>query len=266
MANPSPQRKGWLRDWQAGLLAAVYTGAQPGAAALAANTALTGILVGTPVVPALAVDSIVISNLVANGDFLLATNTGGNSQSYLWIDTSAGTLNLYGAGAAVAVISSTVLEVEDGIILALGNDQDDAFVHRVATLAANTALTGVLIGTPVSQALAANSLMISNVTASGDAAIYVNTGTNSEQLLFADGSASILYFGQTGWAANFLNGMAKVTLGTVSAFGTNEGTNVIVFRSGTAPAGAITTASGLFASATVLRKIIADGTVSDVQT
>ncbi len=37
-------------------------------------------------------------------------------------------------------------------------------------------------------------------------------------------------------------------------------------KQGTAAAGAITTSSGLFASATVLRKIIADGTVSNVET
>ena len=55
-------------------------------------------------------------------------------------------------------------------------------------------------------------------------------------------------------------------LGVVSAFATTEPTSAIVFKAGTAFAGAITTSSGLQASATVLRKIIADGTVSNVET
>ena len=266
MANVSPTRKGWVFDPQAGLLAATYRGVYPGAVALGANTALGGIFLGTPVVPALPVDTIVISNLVANGDIVLATNNGGNSQAWLQADASAGTLNLFGAGTATVIISATVVEVEDGILLALGNDQDATAVLRAATLGANTALTGVVVGTPVSQAVAANSLLIGNVTADGDVALYTQTGGNSDQFLFADASAKILYFGQTGWAANLLNGMVKLTLGTVSAFGTTQPTNALVLREGTAPVGAITTAVGLFSSATVVRKIIADGTASNVET
>ena len=258
--------KGWSRDPRYGLLAAVYRGAHPGAAALGANTAVTGVLVGTPVVPAIAVDSIVISGQVASGDILIAANAGGNSQAWVFVDSSAGTLNLYGAGTATVIISATAVEVEDGILLALGNDQDATMLNRATALAANTALTGVIVGTPVAQAVAANSLLIGNITADGDIAIYTQTGGNSDQVLFADASAKVLYFGQTGWALNVLEGAVKLTLGTVSAFATTQPTNALVFRAGTAPAGAITTASGLFATATVLQKIIAAGTISNVET
>lgn len=55
-------------------------------------------------------------------------------------------------------------------------------------------------------------------------------------------------------------------LGVVSAFGTTEPTSAVVFKTGTAPAGAIATSGGLFSSTTVVRKIIADGTVSNVET
>lgn len=54
--------------------------------------------------------------------------------------------------------------------------------------------------------------------------------------------------------------------GAINTFGTTEPTSAIVFKQGTAFAGAITTSCGLQASATVLRKIIADGTVSNVET
>lgn len=55
-------------------------------------------------------------------------------------------------------------------------------------------------------------------------------------------------------------------LGAVSAFGTTEPTSAVVMKTGTAPVGAITTSGGVFASSTVVRKIIADGTVSNVET
>jgi hypothetical protein len=53
--------------------------------------------------------------------------------------------------------------------------------------------------------------------------------------------------------------------GPINAFGTTEPTQAVILEAGTAPAGAITTSSGIFSSSTVLRKIIADGTVSNVQ-
>lgn len=58
----------------------------------------------------------------------------------------------------------------------------------------------------------------------------------------------------------------NLRVGTISAFGTTEPTDALVFRAGTAPAGAITTAGGIFTDGTTVKKIIAAGTVSDVQT
>ena len=54
--------------------------------------------------------------------------------------------------------------------------------------------------------------------------------------------------------------------GAISAFATTEPTSAIVFKQGTAYAGAITTSGGLASSATVVTKIIAAGTVSNVET
>ena len=58
----------------------------------------------------------------------------------------------------------------------------------------------------------------------------------------------------------------NVRVGTISAFATTEPTNAIVFKEGTAFAGAIATSGGLQSSATVVTKIIAAGTVSNVET
>ena len=52
--------------------------------------------------------------------------------------------------------------------------------------------------------------------------------------------------------------------GAETAFATTEPTSAIIFKTGTQAAGAIVTSSALFANDTVLRKIIADGTVSNV--
>jgi hypothetical protein len=73
--------------------------------------------------------------------------------------------------------------------LEFGSNSDIALLNRSTILAADTALTGVLIGTPESQAIAANSFMLSNTTASGDLAFYVNKGGNSQMVFWADGSA-----------------------------------------------------------------------------
>lgn len=58
----------------------------------------------------------------------------------------------------------------------------------------------------------------------------------------------------------------NIRVGTIAAFATTEPTNAIVFQGGTEFAGAIVTSGGLMSSATVIRKIIAAGTVSNVET
>lgn len=185
--------------------------------------------------------------------------------------TTATTLDLATTFTLGATFSSTAdhaaaVGLADDISLELGTDDDSVIRHKSGTLAANTTLTDVLTGTPVSAALAANSLMISNNTANGDLAAYVNTGTVSEQALFIDSSAKLFAIGQTGWSVNVLEGAVKLTLGTETAFGTTQPTNTLVFKVGTAPAGTITTSCGIFTDGTTLKKIIAANTVSDIQT
>lgn len=77
----------------------------------------------------------------------------------------------------------------DDILLKLGTDGDIVLVHRSTALGSSTALTNVLVGTPVTTALAANSLILSNVTAEGDIMIAVNRGGNSTEMVFIDASA-----------------------------------------------------------------------------
>jgi len=90
--------------------------------------------------------------------------------------------------------ASAIPDVYDNILLTLGTDKDIAMLNRSTILAANTALAGVMIGTPVTPAVAANSLIISNITASGDILVAVNTGGHSRGLIFLDGSTGTLNF------------------------------------------------------------------------
>jgi hypothetical protein len=53
-------------------------------------------------------------------------------------------------------------------------------------------------------------------------------------------------------------------MGAETAFATTEPTSAVVFKQGTAFAGAIGTSSGIQSNGTLLRKIIADGTLSNV--
>jgi hypothetical protein len=53
-------------------------------------------------------------------------------------------------------------------------------------------------------------------------------------------------------------------MGAETAFATTEPTSAVIFKEGTAAVGAIVTSSALFASSSVLRKIIANGTASNV--
>jgi hypothetical protein len=54
-------------------------------------------------------------------------------------------------------------------------------------------------------------------------------------------------------------------MGAETAFATTEPTSTVIFKQGTAPAGAIGTSSALFSNGTLMRKIIADGTISNIQ-
>lgn len=107
---------------------------------LAANTAVTNALLGTPVTPALAADSLILSNRTADGDFLLAANLGGNSQAWVWVDASAGTMRLYGAGTAAVEVASTYAQVLDDILLGVGTGNTARFSYDTTDANANELL------------------------------------------------------------------------------------------------------------------------------
>jgi len=149
-------------------------------------------------------------------------------------------------GTTVNVVSSTGVEFADDQLLTLGNDNDQAMVNRSTSLSAATALTGVLIGTPVSAATPANSLLISNVTADGDIAFFgVNTADSTEYLRF-DASADLVVFNEASGDVDFRvesNGNANA----IAVDGGNDSVGILAAApaSGIALGGAVAATSSI---------------------
>lgn len=135
--------------------------------------------------------------------------------------TRIGHLNASGMTlvAGGLTMSAGSAEFGDDLLVTLGNDNDQVLVNRSTSLSANTALTGVLVGTPVTPAIPANSLIISNITASGDVVIAANRGGNSEAYIQADASAGVL----TLWAP-----LASISMNPTTDVTIANGTGLIV--------------------------------------
>jgi hypothetical protein len=107
----------------------------------------------------------------------------------------SGTLYINGAKQGGGIGGAASGGFNDDVLLHLGTDADGVLLLRSAILNADTALTSVLIGTPDTHALAANSVIIANATADGDVVIIGNDGGTSRQILYADVSAGVTYLG-----------------------------------------------------------------------
>lgn len=101
------------------------------------------------------------------------------------------------------LVSTAAYDIPDDILFTLGDDSDIAVLLNSAGLASATELTGVFEGTSVKPTIAANSLIISNVTDNGDIIIAASDGGNSEACLFFDASTPDLYLYRVGgtWTA-----------------------------------------------------------------
>ena len=100
-------------------------------------------------------------------------------------------------------------------------------------------------------------------------------GTDSDAYFTWDGDSLNTVYGSTAEIVGsstlpqFVAGDVQVLaenlyLGAATAFATTEPTSAIIFKQGTAFAGAIGTSSAIQSNGTLLRKVIADGTLSNV--
>ena len=255
-------------------------------AALNANTALTSVVIGTPVVPAIPANSVILSNLIASGDIVVLANDGsGNSWEYLRVDGSADLLVVNEGGSDIDFrlegdTNANMLVVDAGTDsaavgvavvagagLTIGNLTGRTVVTSVGTqvhipAATHTVLNAsgtIAIHAPV--VVGAETLASTGATTYTDAAsVYVASapvaGSNSTLTrkygLFVD--------------ADDIRVDGNLQVNNTAAFGTTQPTAAVVMQSQTAPVGTLTTGSAIFSSTTVVRKIIADGTASNVET
>lgn len=124
----------------------------------------------------------------------------------------------------------------------------------------NSALNFVYNGTTIG-AVSATGLAVTGTFGSSGALTVTSGG-----LTVTAGGLTVTAGGAVVTAGDAAITAGNVRLGAISAFGTTEPTSAVVMKSGTAPAGAIATSGGVFSSDTVVRKIIADGTASNVET
>ena len=139
-------------------------------------------------------------------------------------------------------LGSPTLDIPDDTIFVWGTDGDIASILRSTALNANTALTGVLVGTPVSQAIAANSFILSNITADGDFGFYANLVGHSQQWLFYDTSASqlSLLMGKLKYSAGACAFQEAITISALGGIQLAQGTatdQYLVAYGGTTAAG-----------------------------
>lgn len=188
----------------------------------------------------------------------LVVNVGGDDIGYF-----------NASGLSILGTAHTANLMNDDIPLAFGTESDVAAVLRSTVLNANTTLTGVIVGTPVTPAMAANSFILANITADGDIMLATQTGGNTHAAMWVDASAAITrFYSGAGVEVLKLDSLIATVTGQVyhgaAADGSTPGTSTSAYKAGTPPVGAATTTSKLYASSTIPRKIIADGTDSVV--
>lgn len=102
----------------------------------------------------------------------------------------------------------------DDVVLRLGGDSDIVLVLNSAGLSADEELADVIVGTSDHQGVAADSLILSNITSDGDILMLVNDGGISKEFLRANGDTADLQLG---------HGMATVTVKTDTYISDNRG-------------------------------------------
>lgn len=136
---------------------------------------------------------------------------------------------------------------------------------------ANTRLDIYYRGTRTGHANATGWTTVGTLTSGG--AFTVTTGgatITAGGLTVTAGGGTITAGDFTVTAGDVIGTSGNVFLANPGTFASTQPVGAVVMGgsslNGTAPAGAITTAAGIFASDTVVRKIIADGTASNVET
>jgi len=172
-------------------------------------------------------NTITTTGLVSAGSLTVTGTTTLNGTLVLG-DAAADTLDIT-ASATV----STDFKFADNIDIALGTNADILIRHSDA-VSVNAEITDIIIGTSVHPGVAANSLIASNITASGDMMFATNRGGNTEAHMLFDASEGDTFLYARGvQAVKITGGGAVVVTPSITASGGVVG-NVTGNVSGTA--------------------------------
>ncbi len=126
-------------------------------------------------------------------------------------------------------------------------------------LASITATNAGFAFRPTLDLTATSSIAAGTSVDAGTALVAVTTLTAGTGLTVTTGNNVVT-------AGDHLVTAGNIRLGVVSTFATTEPTSAYIMKVGTAAAGAITTSGGIMTDGVNIQKIIADGTVSAVET
>lgn len=188
------------------------------------------------------------------------------------------------AGGSVTLTVGYALWVDAGTTrldgdLAVGGAAVSGARNTVGYASAGTVVTSVGVGVHVpagtyTDAGATGTIAVLNVARIGAATVVATntiTYTDAATLELADpvastGATFTRKYGLRSLGQIFTSTNVQVG-GNTATFASTQPTGSVVFAGGaTAPAGAITTGGAIFSSTTVMRKIIADGTASNIET
>ena len=199
------------------------------------------------------------SSVVSQGDLAIAAHINYVRTDVLSTHTHDGTDGNATIEATsftgTATYTGASLTFGDEDLLRWGTNADVVSMLRSTSLSADTELTGIIEGTSDHPGVAANSLIISNITDDGDIMFVVSDGGNSKGLLKLDGANGkvTIHGGDlevaealTVTGATTLNG--NVTLGNaasdvITVNGTVAGANALIFEGATADGSEITLAA-----------------------
>jgi hypothetical protein len=127
-------------------------------------------------------------------------------------DTDAITIASAGAVTFSQGVTSTAAanalgasSIADDVRLGIGTGFDTVLVNRSTSLGANVELSNVIVGTSNHQGVAANSLILSNITTDGDIQVLVSDGGDSLEAININAASALLQLG---------HGMADVNIKT----------------------------------------------------
>jgi hypothetical protein len=199
------------------------------------------------------------SSAVSQGDLAVADHINNVRTDVLSTHTHDGTEGNATIEATsftgTATYTGASLTFGDEDLLRWGTNADVVSMLRSTALSADTELSGIIEGTSDHPGVAANSLIISNITDDGDIMFVVSDGGNSKGLLKLDGANGkvTIHGGDlevaealTVTGATTLNG--NVTLGNaasdvITVNGTVAGANALIFEGATADGSEITLAA-----------------------